>query len=155
MVELTEGESWIYFHDADNLSSKGREERTKCDGMSVKTRGVTQENVRLEWKIGGRRIMPVVGCWWSSPRSLCSGGRRGRVKGKDDPGVRWSVSEQGVERMAVDWRIVDACVERQTREGSEVFGSRGGQSGQRLKERETRRDETNKDDSTRPIKLRS
>jgi len=69
----------------------------------------------------------------------------------------WSVSEQGVERMAVDWRIVDACVERQTREGSEGFGSRGGlgkdSKTQRETRDETRRDVSNKDDSTRPIKL--
>jgi hypothetical protein len=35
-----------YFHDADNLSSKGREEKTKCDGRSVKTRGVSEARER-------------------------------------------------------------------------------------------------------------
>jgi hypothetical protein len=41
----------------------------------------------------------------------------------------------------VDWRIVDVCVERQAREGSEVFGSRSGHAKSQRKRDETRRNQ--------------
>jgi hypothetical protein len=58
-----------------------------------------------------------------------------------------SVSEQGIGGGLAD----GMWVERQTREGSEAFGSRGGLG------KDSKRDETKptKNDSTRPIKVRS
>lgn len=107
--------------------------------MSVKTCGVSEAREReTETRIGDREVeqCTVGGMWWS----LRSGGRRGRGKGKDDPGV---LLER--ERAGKWWWIggcgcgCDVWVERETREGSEVFGSRGG-LGKRF-QRETRRNQ--------------